>query len=514
MYLLGLDVGTTTVKSYIYAIDGTEIASAKREYALYHPFVGASEMDPNENWSKIVEAIKESVNKLKDKSQLKALSISALGHAIMPLDETGEPLYNALQFYDNRAEVLGKKLQEKIGVERLARITGFPFIQNPLANILWFKKEKPEIYKKAAKFVGWHEYVLLKLCGEPIVDYSLASCYSLFDIKKGTWSSEIIEEAEIDASKLPKIAIAGTPVGTVTHDASEKTGLPKDMIVVCGAHDCEVSALGSGAVESGLLMDLTGTFELLYVPLSNELASKLANESIGMITKLCGKINRTKDIPVIGGGIATGGSVVKWFKDNFCHYEIQEAEKMNVDVYDLMMDLASKSNPGADNLFLLPDLMGWSPEGIKGTLLGLSLSHSKKHILRAILEGVTMEIRRQIEEIMEKGVPINEIRAVGGGAKSSFWLQLKADIIGKKVVRPKVVECGTLGAAILAGIGIGIYEDVFDGVKQTVKVEKEYMPREEFQKFYENYYRVYKNIRAEILKIYKEMNKIKPFLKV
>ena len=495
MYHLGLDIGTSTCKSFIYSSEGKIIGSAHHEYMLYHPKPGWSELKPSEVWSRIVGTLNESIKKSKlNPEEIGAISISALGHDIMPVDKDAGWLYPTVQTYDRRATKQATLLQEKLGNSTLQDITGRPHVQTPISYVMWFKEEMPDVYEKAAKFVGWHEYVIWRLCGEPVIDHSLASCISAFNIHKGVWSEEILDAAGVDIDLMPKAELAGTKVGEVSSEMSEKTGLAKDTVVVVGAHDTDVSVLGAGAIDNGVWMDLTGTFELVSAALPKPVAGS---------RPLCHGINKSEDIPIVMTGISTSGSLFKWYKDTFAYEEQAKAQQSGRDVYDILTEEAASANLGSDKLFLLPDFSGRG--GSRGALLGLMLGHGREEFVRAILEGLCYELRYVIERIEEQGLSAKEIRGIGGGAKSSFWLQLKSNILNKRFVRPDVIEGGSLGASILAGIGVGTFKDAQEGVKLTYRERDVYSPQLDEAEIYNKYYQLYKRIRPMLADFYKDL---------
>ena len=498
MYHLGLDVGTSTCKSIIYSSDGKIVGSAHREYELYHPEIGWSELRPSEVWEQILIALRESIKRSRlDPKEIGALSISALGHDIMPIDKNADWLYPTIQFYDQRATRQATGLQERIGTSKLEEITGLPRVEVPIAHVIWFKEEMPEVYEKTIKFVGWHEYVVWKLCGEPVVDYSLASCVGAFDIHKGIWSEEILDAAGVDEDLMPRAELAGTEVGEVTSKMSGKTGLARSTTVVVGAHDTDVSMLGAGAVEDGVWMDLTGTFEVVSAALSKPAeGSRL----------LCGRINRSRDIPIVMTGIRTSGSLLRWYKDTFAYEEQTEAQRSSRDIYDILTEKAASASPGSGKLFLLPDFSG--AEDSRGALLGVMLGHGRREFIRAILEGLCFELRQIVERLEEQGFGVREIRAIGGGAKSPFWLQLKSNIIKKRFVRPEVIEGGSLGASILAGVGIGTFKDAQEGVESVYRERDVYSPQAEESTLYDRYYQLYQRIRPMLAGFYADLTRL------
>jgi xylulokinase len=412
---------------------------------------------------------------------------------------------------DARAAEQTRWWEENFGPDRMYRITGQPLTSSmpiyPLPKIQWLRENEPEVYRKTSMFLCWGDYVNMKLCGRPVMDFSVASRTMMFDIIKKEWSKEILETAGIDESLLPEAKPAGTVIGQVTRDAAAETGLSEGTLVVTGGHDQACGALGAGIVESGPAMDATGTVEC-----------------IGVLTKSLSLTGRARaqgfavhhyvieDRYFLFGFNPTSGVVLRWFRDNFAEKEKEEAAKRGVDVYDLLTSMAAESSLGAKELFLLPYFEGSGTPTFnrkaRGVFLGLTLAHGKGDLLRAILEGLSFELRINIEEIEKQGTEITEIRAIGGGARSEFWSQLKADITGRPLVVPNVTEAAALGAAILAGVGAGLYGNAEDALKTVYRERSRFSPRAENSGRYERYYRVYRRIYGLLVDVFEEIHEL------
>lgn len=503
MLFLGLDIGTTMCKAFIYSEDGREISSGRGAYTLYHETPEVSELDPREVWETIANAVKQSINKGKvDPSDIGAISFSTLGHAIMAVDGEGRWLSKCIQFYDMRGQAETAEIEAKLGREHVAQILGAPyFVMSPISKMLWLRKNRPEIYRKTAKFISWHEYVVWKLCSRFVTDYSLASCVGLYDLNKKQWSSELLETTGVEEDLMPEVVCSGDLIGEAEAEGAEELGLQKSTPVVAGAHDVDASALGCGIVNPGNVMDLTGTVEVVTAAIDREKRGD---------TLLCQGINRTEDIPVVTEGIATSGVVFRWLRDNFGYEELQKAQEEGTDAYDLLTERASRAKPGSDKLFFLPDFSGsMNNRNSRGVLFGLTLGHGKDEVIRAVLEGLSFEFKGMLENIKGKGAQVEEIRAIGGGAKSNLWLQMKADIADSSVVRPECTEAGSLGAAMLGGIGVETYKDAHDAVERMIRISKRFQPDREKAKLYNKYYsKVYCRMRAKFSDLFEEMAKL------
>ena len=409
---------------------------------------------------------------------------------------------------DARAAEQTRWWEENFGEDRMYRITGQPLTSTmpiyPLPKIQWIREREPEVYRRAAMFLCWEDYVNMKLCGKPILDFSVASRTMMFDIVKKEWSKEILETAELDEGLLPEAKPAGTVIGHVTPDAAGETGLSERTLVVTGGHDQACGALGAGIVESGPAMDATGTVECVGVILKALSLTEQARMQGFAVHHYV-----IEDKYFLFGFNPTSGVVLRWFRDNFAEKEMEESEKRGVNVYDLLTSMAAESPLGAKELFLLPYFEGSGTPTFnrkaRGVFLGLTLAHTKKDVLRAMLEGLSYELRVNIEAMERLGTEITEIRSIGGGAQSEFWSQLKADIAGRPLVVPNVTEAAALGAAILAGIGAEIYGDAEEALKRVYREKLRFSPRAERTERYNRYYNIYRRIYKPLMGIFDEI---------
>jgi len=357
-------------------------------------------------------------------------------------------------------------------------------------------------------FLCWEDYINLKLCGRPVIDYSVATRTMMFDIRRKVWSSDILEEAQIDESLVPEVKPSGSVIGEVSVKAAEEVGLCKGTLIVAGGHDQPCGALGAGITETGPAMDATGTVECMAVVQKElTLTERMRLEGFAVHCYVVdGKY-------FMLGFNPSGGVILRWFRDNFAEKDKEKAKKMGIDVYDLLTGEASKAQPGSVELFLLPYFEGSGTPTFnrkaRGVFLGLTLAHSRREVVRAILEGLTYELRSNIEAIEEHGTDITELRAIGGAAKSRFWLQLKADITERKVVVPNVTESAAMGAAILASVGAKIHRSAEEALR-TIYCEKDiFMPMMETSNIYERYYLLYKKLYGTFKKTFDEIETIR-----
>jgi len=512
MYLMGVDIGTTGCKAIIFSAEGRVISSVYGEYRLLHRRPEWSELDAEEVWATVVKVVRASVQGAKvEPKAIVALSTSVLGEAFIPIDREGKPLYGSMTTFDARAEVQTARWEENFGAERMFQITGQPLARTipiyTLQKIQWIKEYEPAVYRKAFKFLCWEDYANMKLCGNPVIDYSVASRTMMFDIRKKQWSREILDTAGLDEALLPEVAPSGKVVGEVTTEAAEVTGLAKGTLVVTGGHDQPCGALGVGLLSSGPVMDATGTVECVAV-VQDELTLTDAMRRQGFSVQSYVMPERY----LLFGFNPNGGVVLRWFRDNFAHVEREAAKAKGLDVYDILMEEAGKAAPGAMKLFLLPFFEGSGCPNFnrqaRGVLLGLTLAQSRGEVIRAFVEGLTFEFRNILEAIGGHGIRVTELRAIGGGAKSRFWLQLKADVTGRKVVAPDVTEAAALGAAILAGVAAKTYTSMENAVKTVYREKAVYTANEATQSIYEKHYGVYKKLHPALNQLFKELENL------
>lgn len=499
MSLLGIDIGTTGCKAVAFDLNGGEIARSYREYhMLESEEEGIYELNPEIVWLSVKACIVE-VNRVDRISEdpVTALSISVSGDEIIPIDRNGNILFNTIMSMDKRGSVEAKKWLESYDKFSLYSITGLPIHPKYGINrIMWLRENKPELYEKAWKFLTWEDFIFLKLgISDLYCDYSSMARLMIVDIVQKSWASELLEFAGLTKDMFSKIAPPGTPIGNIPRALSSGLGFKVQPEVVTGGFDQSCAALGAGIVESGLAMVGTGTMEALIVfgqkpKFSNKLLEGNYPWNLHAVpnTYNCTATN-------VGGGL-----VLKWFRDTFAYQEIEFARNKGLDPYNVILNDLDM-NP--TKLLLLPHFAGSGPpykdSGSMGAIIGITSKTSRKDIIKGILEGITYELMQNIEYIETLGeIKINELRAVGGGAKSDFWLQLKANMTGKVVSKPVVSEAGCLAAACLAGTGIGLFKDLKEALGIYLKIEKVFEPNFSVNREYKWYFNLYKELYPKL----------------
>ena len=496
-FIAAIDVGTTGVRTIIFDINGKMKGNAYQEYPSITTRPNWIEQDARQWWSATFSTTKKAIKNGKvDPKNILAVSVTNQRETIVPVDRMGAPLHNALVWQDRRTTRQCESIRKTIGDAEIYRTTGLtidPYFS--ASKVMWFNENKVKIVNNTHKFLLVHDYIIHKLTDEFVTDHSNASRTMLFDIKKSKWSETICEQLGIPISSLPVSVPSGTIVGEVTKIAAKATGLSNGTTVVAGGGDQQCAALGLGVIKEGMVKATTGTGTFVLAHLSKPKLDKKRRI-------ICSASVLPKQW-VLEASIFSTGAVYRWFRDNFAKLEQLEAKKHNMDVYNLMNKQIEASEPGARGLLLIPHFVGagaphWDPEA-KGIIYGLSLGHKKSDILRAIIEGVCLEIKNSLEVFFELGVQIRELRIAGGATRAEVWNQIQADVYGVPVVKTELDETTALGAAMLASIGVGIYKNPQDAVKNQIKIQKKYKPhtkqKDLYEKLFENHKALYQSIK-------------------
>ena len=483
MYVAALDLGTTGCRTFIFDLSGMIIASDYQEWKSFYPSPSFVEQDANVWWNSIKITIENAIKKSGiDKADIVSLSVTNQRETIVPVDKEGNPLHNALVWQDRRTIDQVEYIKNKIGVDKIYNITGLtidPYFS--ATKILWFKNEKPEIYQKTHKFLLVSDFIIHKLTGNFITDFSNASRTMLFDINTLKYSEEIASELEIDLDKMPEALKSGVDIGEIE---TEDTLFDKKTLVITGAGDQQSAALGVGVISPGDIKCTTGTgsFILAY----------LSHPNFDPMKRVLCSCHAIPGVWVQEASIFTSGAVLRWFRDQIGHEECSMAQE-GQDPYDIITAEAKKSTLGANGLLLIPHFIGagaphWNPHA-KGIIFGLALGHERKDLYRAVLEGVAYEIRKNIEVFKELGIEPKELMLTGGGSRSELWNQIYADVLGITCVRNIVEEATSLGVAILAASGAGIFPDIAKAAGNLCKVDRKWVPNNDRHETYEKYYR-------------------------
>jgi len=490
MSLLGIDLGTTGCKAVAFDEGGKILASAYREYPLHFPKTGWIELDSNRVMASAREVIREAAGKVK-KDPVRALAVASQGEAVTPVAKNGSFLHNGIVTFDARTAPLVGWWEKRVSRKRIFEISGMPLHgMYTGSKILWWKQNRPDVFGKAARFLCYEDLLFHQLGLSPAIDHSLAARTMLLDLNKGEWSTELCRTAGIDPGRLARVLPSGSVVGEIGAKAAKEFGLPAGVIAATGGHDQPCGALGSGVVEDRVGMYATGTVECITPAFKKRVVHpKLLENNIACYPHV---------VPGLFVALTfnfTGGSLLKWYRDTFAVAEKVLAKSNGRDVYDLILSEAPKE---PTSLFILPHFTSTGTPHFdtesKGVIAGLRLSTTRGEIVRAVLEGVTYEMALNARVLGECGAEIDSFRAIGGGAKSPYWMQLKADLLGKPVHAMKVSEAVCLGASILAGTATGRYKSARKASLAISKIERTYQPDARKAKIYKERFAQYREL--------------------
>ena len=490
MSLMGLDIGTTGTKANIFNEEGKIVASSYREYPLLHPRPGWIELAPGQVWLSVCEAVGEAASDASG-DPVRAFAISVLGEAAVPVSSDGTVLDNSITGFDNRAaELFDRWVAEQDRAEIMC-ITGHPPSQMfTIAKLMWIKQNKPDLYRKIHRHLTFDAFAHLKMGLEPRAGYSVAARTMAFDIRKKAYSEELCGAADISPELFAPAVPTGHVVGSLGRTAAEQLGLPEGCLVCAGSHDQPAGALGSGVTEPAVAMDATGTVECFAVAMDEP----VLNETM-LNNNLACYPHAVPDLFISLAFNWTGGSLLRWARDTFGDVEKREAERRGVDVYDILTEEMSDK---PTDIFVQPHFtMTGTPymdANPVGAIIGLTLSTTRAQFLRAILEGISYEMKLNLDVLCQAGVEVKEFRAIGGGAKSDFWLQLKADMYGRPVVRLQVTEAASLGMAISAGVATGVYASTREAAQELVVPQGTFTPDPDKAAYYDEMFERYRQI--------------------
>ncbi len=497
MYHAGLDIGTTVVKGIIFDQNGREMEQAHREYDLHYPKPGWRELDSDSVWSKTREVLKE-LGKWEEADSIQALSVSVQGEAVTPISADGQALYNSVVTFDNRTIPQAEWWESELGREKIFSITGQPLHpMTTLNKIMWFRDNMHRVYQDAWKFLCYEDLFFFRLGLDPVIDHSLASRTMAFDIIEKEWSDLMTETAGIDQDLLADPRPSGEVVGELSSEKAKELGLPAGLAVVTGGHDQPCSALGGGAIANGTAVDSTGTVECV-TPAMDE---PILNQDMLDSNFPC-YCHVKKGMFVTLAFHFGAGSVLKWYRDNYARTEVERSREKKTSPYELLDRNASE---GPVDVYVLPHFVGTGTPYLdpksKGAILGLTTSTTRNQIYKAILDGITYETRINLERLEGCGVKIKELRAIGGGANSPIWLDIKANILNRKIVKMTTSEAGCLGAAMLAATATGYYPSLEKAVKSNVRSTRRIDPDPVKVKDYQEKFAVYRDIYDTIKEI-------------
>lgn len=484
--LIGIDLGTTGCRSAVFDENLNIFGEEYIEYTLINLSDREIEQDANEWWELTKKVVKASVEKSGINSErIKGISVSSQGIAVMPVDKECKPLRNAISWLDTRAVDETKLIIEKFDRFDVYKTTGKRINEAyTLPKLIWLKKNEPEVYNCTYKFLMPHDFITSKLCGAFTTDHTMASGTLAYDINMQKWWKEILETLGVEVEKLPEIKYSGTPVGIVIPEVAEEIGLPEGVVVSVGGQDQKCAALGAGIDEDTFTVSLGTATAVEKIFKSPAIDPEMRIPTFSYLFN-----NRW----VMEGVIGTSCVSLKWFRNTlFSDKSYKELDSMVEEISDT-----------AGNVFFYPFLSGSSSpywyENSRGCFYGINLSTSAAELTKSVMEGIAYQIKSNIQVMEEVDRPADGIRVFGGGAASRVWCQIIADVIGKRLSTLYTSEPACLGAAILAGLGAGMYKNV-DEINTNVRIKDVFEPDKDHVKAYEQKYKEYIKMQDKIMK--------------
>ena len=451
-YMIGVDIGTTSTKAVLFTDTGTVVGKALATYPLYTPDVATAEQDPQEIMAAVVKTVGQvmQVHGLAP-GQVLALAFSAAMHSLILVDGADQPITRSITWADNRSASWEKRIERTMNGHAIYRRTGTPIHpMSPLVKLAWLRHDQPDLMQRAARFISIKEYVFYQLLGRYVIDHSIAAAMGLLNLEQLTWDEDALAVAGVKASALSELVPTTTVLRGLKPSLASAMGLAVDTPLVIGASDGVLSNLGVGAISPGLVAVTVGTSGAVRAVVDRPMTDP--QERL-----FCYPL--TEHQWVIGGAVNNGGIALRWVRDQLADAEVATAKRLGQDVYTLLITMAQAVPPGAEGLLFHPYLMGersplWDAQA-RASFFGLSLKHTKSHMVRAVLEGIVYNLYLVLKALEDFAGPAIQVRATGGFAKSALWRQMMADIFNREVMIPEHYESSCLGATVLGLYALG-----------------------------------------------------------
>ncbi|WP_290589856.1 FGGY family carbohydrate kinase [Alicyclobacillus sp.] len=468
--VMGVDIGTTSTKAIVYDAEGRVLAKASAGYPLYTDAPAAAEQDADEVLAGVMQAIAEAAQTSGQADAIRWLSVSAAMHSVLPVDERGRPLTRALTWADSRGQRQAEAIRADAGHGLYLR-TGTPIHpMSPLVKLCWLREAEPDVFRRAARFISLKEYVLYHWFGEYLVDHSIASATGLFNLRRRAWDDEALAVAGVRPDRLSALEPTTRVLTGMRPEAVRALGLSPGVSVVIGASDGVLANLGVAAIHPGVAAATLGTSGAARLVVDRPLTD-------GEGRTFCYAL--TEDRWVIGGSTNSAGIILRWVRD---HVGLEEPGGAGDEAhagYHRLVAMAESVPPGSDGLVFLPFLAGerapyWNADA-RGVYFGLSLQHTRAHLVRAACEGVLLQLKNVIQSLTDLAGPLREVRAGGGVMRHAWWQRTMADVMDIPVVVPDDYESSCWGAAALAWYAVGVW-DRLERVEETVSLQTRLEP--------------------------------------
>jgi xylulokinase len=488
--LIGLDIGTTSVKVGVFEASGRQVAAAAQDYRIDHPKPDWAEMDAETYWQATVATVRRALSTgAAEPGRVTAIAVSSQGETVIPVDENGRVLGRALVWLDNRARAEARELTERFDAETIYDRTGVPSVSPTwtACKLLWWRRHEPELFAAAHRFLLVEDFILHRLSGRFVTNGGVQCTTLMYDIRANDWWNPMLDAVGIGPERLPDLVRPGTVTGSLSAQAASALGLPVGVRVVGGGMDQGAGAVGVGNIERGVISESTGGALTLQATVTD------AGGDPTRLTPVY--VHSAPDRYIYCPVCPTGGMALTWFRDQFGADEVARAPRDGRSAFDLLTDLAAGVKPGAEGLTMLPHLMGaFSPEyepDARGAFYGFTLHHGKAHFVRAVLEAVAFMLRRNIESLAGAGALATEIRSHGGGARSVLWNQVKADVSGLTVLTLEGEDAAVRGDAMIAGVAMGVFPDLAAASSSMVTIRDHYDPNPANRAAYDDAYNRY-----------------------
>ncbi len=503
--VVGIDIGTSSCKTLAVDEEGRVLSRATREYPVYNPFPGWSEQDPLDWW----EAAKATLFEVSQEVEEQGYTVEGIGltgqmHGLVLLDEAGNVLRPCIMWNDQRSAPYCAKIHDTVGGEKeFMRITNNPMLPGYTGGkILWVRENEPELFKKAQKFLCPKDYLRFKLTGKYATDVSDASGTGLFSVRERKWAQELIRELGIPFHLFPETFESQDVTGTVLPEAAQEVGVRSGIPVVGGGGDAVVQTVGVGAIRPGIVSITLGTAGIVGMSLE-----RFYENPGNTLQFFCNALPGSWI--VYGTTLAAGGSL-SWFRNTFGALERELARWIGESPYDLMSREAELSAPLGRGILFLPYLIGercpHADPFARGVLIGFGLHHSRNDVVRSVFEGIVFSLKDAYSLMEELGLSVSQVRISGGGAKSKLFQRLHADIFNSEVLTVEYgEEGGSYGAALLAGVGIGLWSSMEEATGK-LRIRERTLPDAERARLYAEFFKVYQNLYHVLRETFKTIS--------
>lgn len=497
---LGIDLGTGGCKLTVIDSKGNIIVEGKKEYPTSHPKLLYSEQNPQDWIIAFIEALNmiKNFNKI-EISNISAISLDASTHNAILLDRNMQVIRPTIMWTDQRSTKEVADLEQIIGDVVFKKCYQKISTTWTLPQLLWVKNNEPENYEKISKIMFVKDYLRYWLTGSWETDYIDAQGTLLYDMDKQDWSENICKIIDLDIKSLPMLCKPTDICGKVIADAAKATGFKEGTPVIVGTSDSAIEDYAAGAIEPGqciLKLATAGNVNIMTdKPLPNPLTLTYSHVIPGMWYTVV--------------ATNTAASAMRWFRDNFCFEEVHKSALNNTNAFDLIEEEVSSIPAGSEGLIFNPYLLGerapyWDPY-LRASFIGATMAHTKRHFLRAVMEGVAFSLKDCYRIIEEMKLKVNEFIIIGGGSKGDIWSQIVCDVFGKKVIKPEVSDA-SYGSALLAMVGVGVFSNLKDAVKECNKISKIYLPNQRNNSSYNKLFQIYLDVHNNLSSIYKKIN--------